>query len=87
MPKSLSPRVSHLRDFDETADPITLYIWNASKKNAQFKYFSELYIELRGIFADESLQKLIRERCGADVLKLLKESIADICTGETKGLI
>ena len=84
VPKSLSPRVSHLRDFDETADPITLYLERV-KENAQFKYFSELYIELRGIFADESLQKLIRERCGADVLKLLKESIADICTGETKG--
>lgn len=84
VPKSLSPRVSHLRDFDETADPITLYL-ERIKENAQFKYFSELYIELRGIFADESLQKLIRERCGADVLKLLKESIADICTGETKG--
>lgn len=84
VPKSLSPRVSHLRDFDETADPITLYLERV-KENAQFKYFSELYIELRGIFADESLQKLIRERCGVDVLKLLKESIADICTGETKG--
>ena len=84
VPKSLSPRVSHLRDFDETADPITLYLERV-KENAQFKYFSELYIELRGIFADESLQKLIRERCGADVLKLLKESIADICTGETNG--
>lgn len=84
VPKSLSPRVSHLRDFDETADPITLYLERV-KENAQFKYFSELYIELRGIFADESLQKLVRERCGADVLKLLKESIADICTGETKG--
>lgn len=84
VPKSLSPRVSHLRDFDETADPITLYLERV-KENAQFKYFSELYIELRGIFAVESLQKLIRERCGADVLKLLKESIADICTGETKG--
>ncbi len=84
VPKSLSPRVSHLHDFDETADPITLYLERV-KENAQFKYFSELYIELRGIFADESLQKLIRERCGADVLKLLKESIADICTGETKG--
>lgn len=84
VPKSLSPRVSHLRDFDETADPITLYL-ERIKENAQFKYFSELYIELRGIFADESLQKLVRERCGADVLKLLKESIADICTGETKG--
>ena len=84
VPKSLSVRVSHLRDFDETADPISLYLERV-KENAQFKYFSELYIELRGIFADEKLQKLIKERCGADVLKLLKESIADICAGETKG--
>ena len=84
VPKSLSPRVSHLRDFNETADPIALYLERV-RENAQFKYFSELYIELRGIFADESLQKLIRDRCGADVLKLLKESIADICSGQTKG--
>ena len=45
VPKSLSPRVPHLRDLDETADPISLFTDRISE-NAQFKYFSELYLEI-----------------------------------------
>lgn len=84
VPKSLSPRVPHLRDLDETADPISLFTDRISE-NAQFKYFSELYLEMRGIFGDGDLQNLIAQRCGADVLKGLKEFIADIATGKTRG--
>ena len=84
VPKSLSQRVPHLRDLDETADPISLFTDRISE-NAQFKHFSELYIEMRGIFGDGDLQDLIRQRCGADVLAGLKEFIADIATGKTRG--
>lgn len=84
VPKSLSQRVPHLRDLDETADPISLFTDRISE-NAQFKHFSELYIEMRGIFGDGDLQDLIKQRCGADVLKGLKEFIADIATGKTRG--
>lgn len=84
VPKSLSQRVPHLRDLDETADPISLFTDRISE-NAQFKHFSELYIEMRGIFGDGDLQDLIRQRCGADVLTGLKEFIADIATGKTRG--
>ncbi len=45
VPKSLSPRVPHLRDLDETADPISLFTDRISE-NAQFKHFSELYLEI-----------------------------------------
>lgn len=84
VPKSLSQRVPHLRDLDETADPISLFTDRISE-NAQFKHFSELYIEMRGIFGDGDLQDLIKQRCGADVLTGLKEFIADIATGKTRG--
>lgn len=84
VPKSLSQRVPHLRDLDETADPISLFTDRISE-NAQFKHFSELYIEMRGIFGDGDLQDLIKQRCGADVLAGLKEFIADIATGKTRG--
>ena len=84
VPKSLSQRVPHLRDLDETADPISLFTDRISE-NAQFKHLSELYIEMRGIFGDGDLQDLIRQRCGADVLRGLKEFIADIATGKTRG--
>lgn len=84
VPKSLSQRVPHLRDLDETADPISLFTDRISE-NAQFKHLSELYIEMRGIFGDGDLQDLIRQRCGADVLTGLKEFIADIATGKTRG--
>ena len=84
VPKSLSQRVPHLRDLDETADPISLFTDRISE-NAQFKHLSELYIEMRGIFGDGDLQDLIKQRCGADVLRGLKEFIADIATGKTRG--
>lgn len=84
VPKSLSPRVAHSRDFDETVDVLGLF-FDRVATNAQFKAFSEIYLELRALFGDAEIQTLIRERCGADVLQLLKGFIADIASGKTRG--
>ena len=84
VPKILSPRVQHMRDFDETANPISLYL-DRVRENAQFKYFSELYIEMRSIFGSEELQDLISQRCGSNTLQELLDFIVDISTGQTRG--
>lgn len=84
VPKSLTPRVPHARDVDETVDPIQLFFERTSE-NSQFKNFSEIYIELRAVFGDETVQGLIESHCGADVLRGLCEFIADIASGKTKG--
>ncbi len=84
IPKVLSPRVPHLRDFDETANPISLFL-DRVRENAQFKYFSELYIEMRSIFGNEELQDLISQRCGQNTLQGLLDFIADISSGQTRG--
>lgn len=84
VPKILSPRVQHMRDFDETANPISLYL-DRVRENAQFKYFSELYIEMRSIFGSEELQDLISQRCGSNTLQELLDFVVDISTGQTRG--
>lgn len=84
VPKILSPRVQHMRDFDETANPISLYL-DRVRENAQFKYFSELYIEMRSIFGSEELQDLISQRCGSNTLQELLDFAVDISTGQTRG--
>lgn len=84
IPKILSPRVQHMRDFDETANPISLYL-DRVRENAQFKYFSELYIEMRSIFGSEELQDLISQRCGSNTLQELLDFVVDISTGQTRG--
>ena len=84
VPKVLSPRVPHLRDFDETANPIALYL-DRVRENAQFKHFSELYIEMRSIFGNEELQDLISLKCGENVLRELLDFVVDISSGKTRG--
>lgn len=85
VPKTLTPRVPNKLDVDEGADIVKLY-FQRMRENAQFKAMAGIYIEMRALFGDAEIQTLIRERCGADVLRDLKEFVADIASGQTRGM-
>ena len=85
VPKTLTPRVPNKLDVDEGADIVKLY-FQRMRENAQFKAMAGIYIEMRALFGDAEIQTLIHERCGADVLRDLKEFVADIASGQTRGM-
>jgi len=79
-PKSLTPRIRNKRDFDTSADVLTM--WGARMEEAaQWKAHAELGLELRGIFGRTELQKAIVASHGAKAKNDVLAFITDILAG------
>ncbi len=79
-PKSLTPRVRNLRDFDTSADVFQMFLARMHEAE-QWKAHAELGLELRGIFGRSELQKALRASHGDKARRLLLGFITDILAG------
>lgn len=77
VPKSLTPRISHLRDINENKGVLDLFT-SRLEENAHYKAFAKLHMDLRGIFAHEDFHKAVKNTMGADVLKELLDHTNDV---------
>lgn len=79
-PKALTPRVRNERDFDTTADILTMW-GSRMEEAAQWKAHAELGLELRGIFGKAELQKAIVASHGRKAKNDVLAFVTDILAG------
>ena len=84
VPRSLTPRVSHDHDLDESVS--ILGMWHDRQREmTQYVTHSELAIELRGIWATAEMRQAIEQSHGTEVARGLIGHLTDVATGQELG--
>ncbi|MBQ6136612.1 MAG: hypothetical protein IJI73_04490, partial [Kiritimatiellae bacterium] len=79
-PKALTPRIRNKRDFDTSADILSM--WGARMDEAaQWKAHAELGLEMRGVFGRSELQKAIVASHGKKARNDVLAFVTDILAG------
>ena len=83
-PRSLTPRIRNERDFDTSADILSMFM-SRMEESEQWASHAKLGLELRGIFGRSVLRKSIRASHGTSADKLVQGFITDILSGRGAG--
>ena len=83
-PRLLTPRVRNERDFDTSADILTMFM-SRMEESEQWASHAKLGLELRGIFGRSVLRKSIRANHGESADQLVQGFITDILSGRGAG--
>ena len=83
-PRSLTPRIRNERDFDTSADILSMFM-SRMEESEQWASHAKLGLELRGIFGRSVFRKSIRANHGKSADQLVQGFITDILSGRGAG--
>ena len=82
--RSLTPRVRNERDFDTSADILSMFM-SRMEEAEQWSAHAKLGLEMRGVFGRSALRKSIRANHGKSTDQLVQGFITDILSGRGAG--